>query len=107
MGKDYSNLRDAIRYCSGIGKCENCPQDFQCNGTSGSWYMLRLISDALDELEKRVEVVRCRECEYRDYDDAPYGKKVAVCTGAMAYSNTPDDWYCPMGKRKEGGQDDV
>lgn len=54
-----------------------------------------------------VEVVRCRDCEYRDYDDEPYGKKVAVCTGAMAYSNTPDDWYCPMGKRKDGGQDDV
>lgn len=53
-----------------------------------------------------VEVVRCRECEYRDYDDAPYGKKVAVCTGAMAYSNTPDDWYCPMGKRKDGVKDD-
>lgn len=53
-----------------------------------------------------VEVVRCRECEYRDYDDEPYGKKVAVCTGAMAYSNTPDDWYCPMGKRKDGGKDD-
>ena len=53
-----------------------------------------------------VEVVRCRECKYRDYDDEPYGKKVAVCTGAMAYSNTPDDWYCPMGKRKDGGQDD-
>lgn len=53
-----------------------------------------------------VEVVRCRDCKYRDYDDAPYGKKVAVCTGAMAYSQTPDDWYCPMGKRKDGGQDD-
>ena len=53
-----------------------------------------------------VEVVRCGECEYRDYDDEPYGKKVAVCTGAMAYSQTPDDWYCPMGKRKDGGQED-
>ncbi len=53
-----------------------------------------------------VEVVRCRDCEYRDYDDEPYSKKVAVCTGAMAYSNTPDDWYCPMGKRKAGGKDD-
>lgn len=54
-----------------------------------------------------VEVVRCRDCKYRDYDDAPYGEKVAVCTGAMAYSQTPDDWYCPMGERKDGGQDDV
>ena len=50
-----------------------------------------------------VEVVRCRDCMYRDYDDEPYGKKIAVCTGAMAYSHTPDDWYCPMGKHKNGG----
>lgn len=60
-----------------------------------------------------VEVVRCRECEYRDYDDEYrdsegelYGKNVAVCTGAMAYFNTPDDWYCKMGKRKDRGQED-
>lgn len=45
-----------------------------------------------------VEVVRCRECYFRDFDDAD----VPVCTGAMAYSYTPDDWYCANGKRKNG-----
>ncbi len=44
-----------------------------------------------------VEVVRCRECFFRELD----GADIPVCTGAMAYCNTPDDWYCSCGKRKE------
>lgn len=49
-----------------------------------------------------VEVVRCRECYFRELDGAD-----PVCTGAMAYSHTPDDWFCAAGKPKDGGQDDV
>lgn len=49
-----------------------------------------------------IEVVRCRECYFREFDDAD----VPVCTGAMAYSYTPDDWFCAAGKPKDGGQDD-
>ncbi len=49
-----------------------------------------------------VEVVRCRECFYRGYD----GADIPVCTGAMAYCNTPDDWYCAAGLRKDGGQEE-
>lgn len=45
-----------------------------------------------------VEVVRCRECYFRDTD----GEDVPVCTGAMAYSYTPDDWFCAAGKPKDG-----
>ena len=44
-----------------------------------------------------VEVVRCRECFYRELNDA----NIPVCTGIMSYFSTPDDWYCPCGKRKE------
>lgn len=65
-----------------------------------------------DEIEERidnipaadvVEVVRCRECYFRELD----GADGPVCTGAMAYSYTPDDWFCAAGKPKDGGQDDV
>ena len=49
-----------------------------------------------------VEVVRCRECYFRELD----GEDSPVCTGAMAYSYMPDDWYCASGKRKDGGQDE-
>lgn len=53
--------------------------------------------------EDVVEIVRCRECYFRELDEAD----VPVCTGAMAYSYTPDDWFCAEGKPKNGGQDDV
>ena len=46
-----------------------------------------------------VKVVRCRECYFRELD----GANVPVCTGAMAYSHTPDDWFCAAGKLKNGG----
>lgn len=46
-----------------------------------------------------VEVVRCRECYFRELD----GADIPVCTGAMAYSYTPDDWFCADGKHKDGG----
>lgn len=46
-----------------------------------------------------VPVVRCRECKHRYYyeeeDIAP------VCTASMAYANTPDDWFCKGGERRE------
>ena len=46
-------------------------------------------------------VVRCRECIHRYYYEedgiAP------VCTASMAYVNTPDDWFCKDGKRREDG----
>lgn len=49
-----------------------------------------------------VPVVRCRDCYFRELD----GADVPVCTGAMAYSYTPDDWYCAGGERKDGGQEE-
>ena len=41
-----------------------------------------------------VEVVRCKECKYRDDDD--------FCTG-RGYPNTlvPDDGFCDKGERRE------
>ena len=47
-----------------------------------------------------VKVIRCRECYFRALD----GADVPVCTGVMAYSHTPDDWFCAAGKPKDGGQ---
>ena len=47
-----------------------------------------------------VPVVRCKECHYRSTD----GDGVPVCVGAMAYVNTPDDWYCASGERKGGDE---
>ena len=44
-----------------------------------------------------VEVVRCRNCYFRALD----GEDIPVCTGAMAYSHTPDDWFCAAGKLKD------
>ena len=46
-----------------------------------------------------VEVVRCRECIYHEYDAEI---NTYVCTGPMAYSTTPDDWYCASGIYKDG-----
>lgn len=104
MAKEYIP-RDAAMpdgFCVGVS-CQECP--FCDDPVKGGCKVARFI-DAIPAADV-VEVVRCRECKYRDYDDAPYGRKVAVCTGAMAYSQTPDDWYCPMGKRKDGGQEDA
>ena len=47
-----------------------------------------------------VEVVRCRDCYFREFD----GADVPVCTGVMAYIHTPDDWFCAAGKPKDGGR---
>jgi len=52
-----------------------------------------------------VPVVRCRECihwyYYEEDGIAP------VCTASMAYVNTPDDWFCKDGQRREDGDGDA
>ena len=72
---------------------------------SGCWIRYKLFENCLEAVpaEDVVEVVRCRECYFR----ALYDADVPVCTGAMSYSYTPDDWFCAAGKRKKGGQDDA
>ena len=47
-----------------------------------------------------VEVVRCRECRHRYYYEDEHEP---VCTASMAYANTPDDWFCKDGQRREDG----
>ena len=44
--------------------------------------------------EFRGELIRCRECKYRDVDD--------FCTG-RGYPNglVPDDGFCDKGKRRD------
>ena len=50
-----------------------------------------------------VEIVRCRKCIYHEYDTEI---NAYVCTGPMAYSTTPDDWYCASGIYKDGGKNE-
>lgn len=99
-------MDDYIRRGAALSEaCKGCSIDFPCEPCEPQDCEIKARLQAIPAADV-VEVVRCRDCKYRDYDDEPYGKKVAVCTGAMAYSKTPDDWYCPMGKRKDGGQDE-
>lgn len=49
-----------------------------------------------------VPVVRCHECKHRYYYENDDIKP--VCTRAMAYANTPDDWFCTDGERKGGDE---
>lgn len=43
-------------------------------------------------------LVRCRDCIHRYSDELG----PPLCTGPMAYSDTPDDWFCAGGKRRKG-----
>ena len=41
-----------------------------------------------------VEVVRCRECVFREDD--------GECTGPLAEATMPPEWFCASGQRREG-----
>ena len=87
---------------------EYIARDAAIIGLAASSLLPHQIDDAAEALQlvpaaDVVEVVRCRECIYYEYDaeiDA------YVCTGVMAYSTTSDDWYCASGIYKDGGQDE-
>lgn len=52
-----------------------------------------------------VEVVRCRECRYRDPEDKKCDSGALERAGCVF--PVDDDYYCADGKRKAGGQDDA
>lgn len=75
------------------------------NVPEGNWSNKRYVAELQAiPVADVVEVVRCRECIFRDHYKELYGTKISICTGAMAYICTPNDWYCANGKRKDGGQ---
>lgn len=88
MTKDYISLEAAIKEMSHMMH-ECFPEAVE---------ELDAVITTLKEIPASdvVEVVRCGECYFRALD----GADVSVCTGAMAYSHTPDDWFCAAGKRK-------
>ena len=53
------------------------------------------IHDLREQMKNMVEVVRCKDCKYRDDDDD-------FCTG-RGYPNVlvPDDGFCDKGERRE------
>ena len=51
-----------------------------------------------------VEVVRCRECRYRDPEDKKCDSGALERAGCVF--PVVDDYYCADGERKDGGQDD-
>lgn len=51
----------------------------------------------VERLPEIEEVVHCRECKFWAIDQD--GER--FCSGAMAYTNTPEDWYCAGGKYRE------
>lgn len=70
--------------------------DYSQGRFDGAQSCLDLIHDA--PTIDAVPVARCRECMHRYY----YEEDIApVCTAAMAYANTPDDWFCKDGERRE------
>lgn len=85
MGKECVSREEAINACFNGWNME--PKDCANN--------IRKLP-AVDA----VKVVRCRECYFRQIDGVP------VCTGPMAYSRTPDNWFCASGKPKNWGSND-
>lgn len=99
MAKEYIPREAAMPdgFCVGVS-CQECP--FCDDPIKGGCKVARFI-DAIPAADV-VAVVRCRDCYFRELD----GADDPVCTGAMAYSYTPDDWFCAAGKPKDGGQDE-
>ena len=90
----YNELISALRTCVDMTKlCSDCQYYSRCMAnTSGKHPVMVDAVDAIEELSKRVEVVRCRDCIFGN----------TPC----AMSRYPD-YFCADGKRKNGGQDDT
>lgn len=60
---------------------------------------IRMVKKILREIPAAdvKPVVLCKDCKHRIID--AHGDY--ICAGAMAYSNTPDDWFCAMGERSD------
>ena len=58
-----------------------------------------MLSRLWDSATKRVDVVRCRECKYRKYDDIC---GMLWCNVEISTKRVKPDDFCSYGERKEG-----
>ena len=123
---DYDKLIEALRHCSldsYVGKCEDCPLPFPCDGLN----YLRTAADAIEELlakiatmqneiedislskavaetivkdyERRIPkhgVVHCRNCYHAEHRN-PIGKKTEIYC-RLFIAGTREDDFCSYGK---------
>ena len=63
-------------------------------------YQEKIIPGLSEKLEKRVEVVRCKDCEYFEAEECvnPY---IFMSDGAHLYTGVND--FCNHGERKDNG----
>lgn len=75
-----------------MGKLEYCGHDGYYNELY--YPVIKEIKRRLKEPKEQPEIIRCKDCKYRDDDD--------FCIG-RGYPNTlvPDDGFCDKGERRE------
>ena len=79
----------------GIGIADECVEQTCKNA-------LKYINELEAKLENSVEVVRCKDCKYRDFLDSDYG---GYCCEINRIEIHLDD-YCSKGERKDGEPND-
>lgn len=52
-----------------------------------------------------IQIVRCKDCKYGDYDSKPNGAMVCLRTNDGFWRQETD--FCSYGERREGGNDNV
>lgn len=52
-----------------------------------------------------IQIVRCKDCKYGDYDSKPDGAMVCLRTNDGFWRKETD--FCSYGERREGGNDDA
>lgn len=50
--RDYAVIIKALRWCDDVGKCSECPEDFDCAEKNGS--VMRDAADAIEELQAQI-----------------------------------------------------
>lgn len=67
-------------------------------------YQDEIVPGLREQLEKRVEVVRCKECKHRDWRQNPeHGKVETVCKHPCGLKNPRKEGFCGYGVRKTDG----
>ena len=87
---DVGQLEAAMRFKAEHIKAKADPELFAA--------VADMLSSLWDSATKRVDVVRCRECKFRD---GTPGQPNIQC------GNMHDDDFCSYGERKEGADNDT
>ena len=89
-------MLDKEKVIKGLELCEIGSGD-RCYETKCPYYgkgcTESLKNDILELLKEQEAVVRCKDCKFR--------KGWNHCRIAFGSTQTPDDWYCADGERKE------